>query len=44
MKYRSQRYGINRPSPRHGQKYTKYKMCLCIIMAICIKQHLKNNI
>ena len=25
---RSQRYDINRPMPRHGQKYTKYKICL----------------
>ena len=24
---RSQRYDINRPMPRHGQKYTKYKIC-----------------
>ena len=31
------RYDINRPRPRHGQKYTKYKM------VICIKQHLSNN-
>ena len=23
-------------------KYTKYKMCLCIMMVICIKQHLSN--
>ena len=22
------RYDINRPSPRHGHKYTKYKMSL----------------
>ena len=32
---------------RHGHKYNKYKMCLCImmvicIMVICIKQHLSN--
>ena len=36
MKNRSQRYGINRPSPRHGPKYTKYKMCVSIMMLICI--------
>ena len=32
----------NRPRPRHGPKYTIYKMCLSIIMVICIKQHLGN--
>ena len=26
-------YDINRPRPRHGHKYTKYKMCL----NVCIK-------
>ena len=25
-----QRYDINRPTPRHGHKYTKYKLCLSI--------------
>ena len=30
---------MNRPRPRHGHKYTKCKMCLSIIMIICIKQH-----
>ena len=40
FKNRSQRYNINRPSPRHRHKYTKYKMCLSIIMVTCIKQHL----
>ena len=29
MKNRSQRYNINRPTPWHEHKYTKYKMCLC---------------
>ena len=24
-------------------KYTKYKMCLSVMMIICIKQHLSNN-
>ena len=42
MKNRSQRYKINLARPRHGHQYTKYKMCLSIIMAICIKQHLSN--
>ena len=31
-KSRSQRYGVNRPRLRHGSKYTKYKMCLSIMM------------
>ena len=26
MKNRSLRYNINRPRPRHGSKYIKYKM------------------
>ena len=42
IKNRSQRYNINRPRPRNGHKYTKYEMCLSIIMVICIKQHLSN--
>ena len=39
---RLQRYDINRPRPIHGPKYTKYKLCLSIMMVICIKQHLRN--
>ena len=42
MKYKSHRYDINRPRPRHGHKYTKYKMCLGRMMTACIKQHLSN--
>ena len=42
MKSRSHRYDINRPSPKHGHKHTKYKMCLNIMMVTCIKQHLTN--
>ena len=42
MKNRSHRYDITRPRPRHGPKYTIYKMCLGLMMAICIKQHLSN--
>ena len=42
MKNRSSRYDINRPRLRHGDKYTKYKICLDIMMVICIKQHLSN--
>ena len=40
MKNRSQRYEINRPKTRHGHKSSKYKNCLIIL--ICIKQHLSN--
>ena len=43
MKNRSQGYEINIPRPRHGRKYTKYKLCLTTVMAICIKQQLSNN-
>ena len=32
----------NKPKPRHGHKYTKYKMCLNILIDLCIKQHLTN--
>ena len=42
MKSRSQRYDISRP--RHGRKYNKYKMCLSIMMVICIKQTPKQNL
>ena len=42
MKNRSSRYDINRPRQRHGHKYTKYKICLDIMMVIGIKQHLSN--
>ena len=43
IKNRSHRYDINRAIPRHGHKYTKYKMCLIIMMAIGIEQHLSNT-
>ena len=42
MKNISHTYDINRPRLRHGHIYTKYKMCLNIMMVICIKQHLSN--
>ena len=42
MKNRSHRYNINRPRPKHGLKYTKYKRCLSVVMVIYIKQHLNN--
>ena len=42
IKNTSQRYDINSSTPRHGHRYTKYEMCLSIMMVICIKQHLSN--
>ena len=36
------RHDIIRRMPRHGHKYTKYKMCLTLMMVICIKQQLSN--
>ena len=42
MKNRSHRYDITRPRPRHGHKYTTYKICLSLMMAIFIKQYLSN--
>ena len=38
---RSQRYDINRPMPRHGQKYTNIYVSLQLTV-IWIKQHLSN--
>ena len=40
MENRSSRYDLNRPRPRRGHKYAKYKIYLDIMIAICIKQHL----
>ena len=31
-KNNSYKYDINRPGPRHGQKYSKYKKCLSMMM------------
>ena len=42
MKNRSHRYDVNRPRPKHGHKYTIYKICLIIMMLTFIKQHLSN--
>ena len=42
MKNISHTYDINRPRPRHGHKYRKHKMCLSLMMIICIKQRLSN--
>ena len=38
----SQRYDINRSRWRHGHKYTIYKMCLSMMVAMCNKQHLND--
>ena len=42
MKNESHIHDINGPEPKHGHKYTKYKMYLSILMVVCIKQHLSN--
>ena len=41
-KSRSHKYDINRPRPRYRHEYTKYKMCLNIIMVICINLFVPN--
>ena len=44
-KNRSPIYDINGPGLRYGHKYTKYKNTKnikCIMMVICIKQHLNH--
>ena len=38
----SHRYDINRTRPRHGDEYTKHKMCLSMMMVMCNKQHPSN--
>ena len=42
IKNRSQIYNINWSRPRHGHKYTEYKMCFSIMIFMCIKLHLSN--
>ena len=42
MKNRSHIYDINRPRPRHGHKYTNYKMRLNKMIVISVKQQLSN--
>ena len=42
MKNRLHSYDINRPKPRHGLRYTKYKMCHNKMMVICFRKHLNN--
>ena len=39
---RSYRCNINNTRPRHGYEYTKYKMCLSMVMVMCKKQHLSD--
>ena len=36
MENRSQKYDINRLSPRHGNRCTKYKIGLSTVVVICI--------
>ena len=36
MKNRLHRYHSNIPRPKYGHKYTKYKMCLTVMMVIGI--------
>ena len=43
MNTRSNRYGINRHRSRNSQKYAKYKICLNIIVLICIKKYLRRG-
>ena len=42
LKYRSHRCDINRRRSVHGNKYSKYKKCLSMLMLVCVKQHLSN--
>ena len=42
MKNGLHKHNINRPTSRHEHKYSKYKICLSMIMLKCIKQHLSN--
>ena len=37
MENRSHRNDINRPKSRHGHKDSKYKMCLSMMLLLCIK-------
>ena len=43
MKNSSHRCDTNRTRSRHGYRYTKYKMCLSMMMFMCNKQHLSNT-
>ena len=44
IKIDSRKYEMNIPRCRHGHKYSKYMKRLSIMMLICIKQHLSNNL
>ena len=44
MKNGSHRSNINRTRPRHGHKYTKYKMCLTMMIVMYNKEHLKKTL
>ena len=41
-KNRSHKYDIERPRPRNGRRYTKYKIYVNLMMVIWIKRHLSN--
>ena len=43
MKNGSHRHETNRTRPRHGHKYTKYKMCLSMIMVCAISNTLATS-
>ena len=42
MRNRSHIHDANIPRPRHGHRYTNYKMSHCTMTVICIKQHISN--
>ena len=42
MKEVSHRSDRNKPRPRHGHRYTKYKVCFSLMMIVYTKQHLSN--
>ena len=42
MKDTTYRHDENRPRYRHGQKYSKYKKCLSMMILICNKEELFN--
>ena len=42
MKNGSHIYDINRTRSRRGHKYTKYQMCISMMMVMCNKQYLRN--
>ena len=42
LENRPHRYDLNRFRLRYGYKYTKYKVCLGLIIVMCNKQHISN--